>query len=1216
MSGRREALVAARRSAQVPITYPDLPVSARRDELAAAIRDHQVVVVAGETGSGKTTQLPKICLELGRGIAGLIGHTQPRRLAARTVATRLASELGSELGDIVGYSVRFTDQVGERTRVRLMTDGILLAEIGRDRALRRYDTLIIDEAHERSLNVDFLLGYLRELLPERPDLKLVITSATIDPQRFASYFAEAVKADVPVIEVSGRTYPVEIRYRPLEIELEDDDGVIISEQRDEIGGILDAVRELDRISPGDILIFLSGEREIRDTAEALNGLRLFNTEVLPLYARLSTGEQQRVFEPHATRHIVLATNVAETSLTVPGIKYVIDPGAARISRYSRRTKVQRLPIEPISQASADQRAGRCGRTSDGICIRLYTEADYESRPRFTDPEILRTNLASVLLQMAALRLGTVESFGFLDPPDKRAVRDGVLLLTELNAFDADGKVTGLGRRLARLPVDPRIGRMILQAEREGCVREVLILAAALSIPDPRERPTDHQAHAKQLHARFADPDSDFTAYLNLWAYVSEQRAALSGNAFRRMCREEHLHYLRLREWQDLVGQLRTIARQLDITENPEPAPSDRVHAALLSGLLSHVGMRDGESRTFLGARNTKFVIAPGSPLSTKPPKWTVVAELVETARLYGRTAARIRPDWLEPLAEHLLQRTYSEPSWDARRGGAVAYERVTLYGLPIVARRAIGYGRIDPEHARELFIQHALVEAGGSPADGGVAGSEGSTLKHRFYVHNQALRTELAELEERTRRGGLVVGDETIYAFYDERIPADIVSRRHFDAWWKKQRHETPELLTLTRDDLLAPSFDGTDPAADFPEQWRAGDVALPVTYRFAPGAEDDGATVHVPADVLARLGADDLAGFSWQVPALREELVTALIRSLPKDLRRHFVPAPDTARAVLDQLDPEKEPLLDGLQRGLFDRTGVLVPLDAFDLAKLPSHLRMTFQVHDGRGKILAQGADLSAIRDDLYPESAGRAEGPAPVSRPEQDARLELRTKLRAELNSPVKHVERGLSQRARLILNTNPDGSLSALLDDCADAAVDALIGNQNGDYDTIRGRVRADLVGRTEKITGLVERVLTAAHEVRRALPSKPSPALEPAVDDIRAQLSRLLPRGFVALTGEARLRDLARYLTAVGRRLDALPRDVDADRGRMARVHAVEQVYTDLVRALPATRTQREDVRDIAWFIEEFRVSLWAQQLGTARPVSEQRIYKTIDKITP
>jgi ATP-dependent helicase HrpA len=1221
---RREQLISARRDVSLDITYPDLPVSARRGELAEAIRDHQVVVVAGETGSGKTTQLPKICLELGRGIDGLIGHTQPRRLAARTVAQRIATELGSELGDVIGYSVRFTDRVAERTRVRLMTDGILLAEIGRDRMLRRYDTLIIDEAHERSLNVDFLLGYLRDLLPRRPDLKLIITSATIDPARFAAHFIRQHEIgqsgeNVPVIEVSGRTFPVEVRYRPLEPEVTDEDDVVVSEPRDVTDGIIAAVRELDaepsKTGTGDILVFLSGEREIRDTADALTGLRLKNTEVLPLYARLSDAEQQRVFQEHSTRRIVLATNVAETSLTVPGIKYVIDPGTARISRYSRRTKVQRLPIEPVSQASANQRSGRCGRTSDGIAIRLYSEADFQSRPLFTDPEILRTNLAAVLLQMAALKLGPMAEFGFLDPPDRRAVRDGEILLHELGAFDAENRITEIGRRLARLPVDPRLGRMILAAEQEGCVREVLVLAAALSIPDPRERPSEHEAHAKQLHARFADEHSDFTAYLNLWNHLTEQRKELSGNAFRRMCREEYLHHLRVREWQDLVGQLRTIAKGIDIVESNggppgsegvaaggEPAAPDRVHAALLTGLLSHIGMRDGESRQFVGARNTRFVIAPGSPLSTKPPKWTVVAELVETSRLFGRVAARIDPETIEPLAAHLIQRSYSEPSWDARRGGAVAYERITLYGLPIVARRAVGFGSIDPEYARELFIRHALVEGDWS-------------TRHRFFAKNQELREELAALEERMRRGDLVVGDEAIFAFYDSRIPAKILSQRHFDAWWKKQRHETPELLTMTRDDLLAAEADKS--ADEFPQQWQAKDVALPITYRFDPGADDDGATIHIPADVLARIDPPPAAtpslpggpplGFGWLIPGMREELVTALIRSLPKDLRRTFVPAPDTARAVLHELDPDKEPLLDGLQRALFDRSGVLVPLAAFDIDKLPGHLRMTFAVHDERGKVIAKGKDLGAIKQALTPPVQQRATGVPPPPESEVDPHAERR-RLRAELNSPVKAVERTLSTRGRLILSTNPDGSLTNLIEDCADAAVDALLAAGED--------VRGSLVERTEAITAQVERILAAAHDVRKALPAKPNDAIAVAVTDIKAQFARLLPKGFVAATGEARLKDLARYITAIARRLDALPRDPDVDRGRMTRVQAVQNVYDDLVRALPASRTAKDDVRDIAWFIEEFRVSLWAQQLGTARPVSEQRIYKAIDAITP
>ncbi len=1251
---RAEQVIATRQAAVPAITYPDLPVSARRDDLAAAIRDHQVVVVAGETGSGKTTQLPKICLELGRGIRGTIGHTQPRRLAARTVAQRIADELHTPLGDAVGYTVRFTDQVSDRTLVKLMTDGILLAEIQRDRMLRRYDTLILDEAHERSLNIDFLLGYLTELLPRRPDLKLIVTSATIDPQRFAAHFGDA-----PIVEVSGRTYPVEIRYRPLEPDapVQDDDDpddpdhdlVQRVETRDQTEAIIDAVRELDAAGPGDVLVFLSGEREIRDTADALRAEGLRNTEVLPLFARLPTAEQQKIFAPHTGRRIVLATNVAETSLTVPGIHYVIDPGSARISRYSRRTKVQRLPIEPISQASAGQRAGRCGRLADGICIRLYSEQDFDARPRFTEPEILRTNLASVLLQMAALRIGDVENFPFLDPPDRRSVRDGIALLQELNAFDADAAITDVGRRLAQLPVDPRIGRMILQAGEEGCVREMLVVAAALSIPDPRERPSDRAEAAKQKHARFADEHSDFVSFLNLWTYVREQRRERSGNQFRRMCREEFLHYLRIREWQDLVGQLRTIARGLDLVESEEPADPARVHAALLAGLLGHLGMREGDGRDFLGARNSRFVLVPGSVLSRRPPRWVVVAELVETSRLFGRIAARIEPESVERLAAHLVTRTYSEPHWDAKRGAAMAFERVTLYGLPLVARRRVGYASVEPEEARELFIQHALVERDWQ-------------TRHHFVRENQALLDELAELEERSRRRDLLVGDEEIYAFYDARIPEDVVSARHFDAWWKNARHQSPDLLTLTREDLLR----AEDVDDEHPDSWRAGDLELPVSYRFEPGADDDGITVHVPVDVLARLGGHD---FGWQVPALREELVTALIRSLPKDLRRNFVPAPDTARAVLAALTPGQQPLLDGVQRELQRRTGILVPIDAFDLDKLPAHLRVTFAVEDQRGEVVARGKNLTALQEQLaapvrravaaavgtelerdglhdWPEDlpelvqvVERRAGehtvrgfPALVdagdqvgvrvfaSAGEQAAAMRggLRRLLRLAVTSPGKAVERSLSTRARLVLGANPDGSLAALLDDCADAAVDSIVGRTlpwtRAAFLELRDRTATEIIPSTIDMVNRVERVLAAAHEVRRALPDRPPPAQLDAIEDIRAQFRRLLPTGFVARAGRDRLADLARYMTALARRLERLARDIDTDRGRMQRVMAVQQAYDGVVAALPRTRTAAADVRDIGWLIEELRVSLWAQQLGTSRPVSEQRIYRAIDAI--
>jgi ATP-dependent helicase HrpA len=1248
-----EALVATRRSAVPTITYPDLPVSDRRGEIAKAISENQVVVVAGETGSGKTTQLPKICLELGRGIRGTIGHTQPRRLAARTVAQRIADELGAPLGDAVGYTVRFTDQASDRTLVKLMTDGILLAEIQRDRRLLRYDTLILDEAHERSLNIDFLLGYLRELLPRRPDLKVIVTSATIEPERFAAHFSGA-----PIVEVSGRTYPVEIRYRPLEVAVrsdEDDDDpddpdheLIRTEMRDQTEAIVDAVAELEKEPPGDVLAFLSGEREIRDTAEALKNLK--HTEVLPLYARLPTAEQQRVFQPHTGRRVVLATNVAETSLTVPGIRYVVDPGTARISRYSRRTKVQRLPIEPISQASAAQRAGRSGRVAPGVCIRLYSEEDFASRPRFTDPEILRTNLAAVILQMAALQLGDIEKFPFLDPPDKRSIRDGVLLLQELGAFDREGSITEVGRRLARLPVDPRIGRMILQADTEGCVREVLVLAAALSIPDPRERPADREDAARQKHARFADERSDFISYLNLWRYLREQRKERSGNAFRRMCREEFLHYLRIREWQDLTGQLRSIARDIGIREADEEADPARIHAALTAGLLSHIGLREGDSRDYAGARNTKFVLAPGSVLTKRPPRWVVVAELVETSRLYGRIAARIEPEAIEKVGTDLLQRSYSEPHWDAQRGAVMAYERVTLYGLPLVPRRRVNYAQVEPELARELFIRHALVEGDWQ-------------TRHHFFRDNARLREELEEIEQRARRRDLIVGDDDIYAFYDARIPAEVVSARHFDNWWKKQRHRTPNLLTLTRDDLLRTE----DAAADQPDTWQAGDLSLPVTYRFEPGAEDDGITVHVPVEVLARLGGDE---FAWHVPALREELVTALIRSLPKDLRRNFVPAPDTARAVLATLEPGTEPLLQSLQRALQRRTGVLVPIDAFDLDKLPSHLRVTFAVESVDRREVARGKDLEALQEQLaaparqavaqavagglersglrgwpddldeLPRTVERVSGghavrgfPAFVdaggavdvrvfaTRAEQDAAMRpgIRRLLRLTAPSPVKTIERQLNPRARLVLGANPDGSLAALLDDCADAAVAVLAPApawSRAEFDGLRQRVADALAPTTLDIVGRVEKVLAAAHEVEVALPARPSTTHADAIADIRAQLGRLLPPGFVTATGATHLGDLARYLTAVGRRIERLPQGVNADRERMARVHAVHDAYQELRQALSPARAAADEVRDIGRMIEELRVSLWAQQLGTARPVSEQRIYRAIDAVIP
>ncbi|WBB52121.1 ATP-dependent RNA helicase HrpA [Verrucosispora sp. WMMD573] len=1281
-----------RRKAAVPkIVYPaSLPVSERKDDIAAAIRDHQVVIVAGETGSGKTTQLPKICLELGRGIGGLIGHTQPRRLAARTVADRIAEELGTELGDVVGYKVRFTDQVGENSLVKLMTDGILLAELQTDRTLRQYDTLIIDEAHERSLNIDFILGYLRQLLPRRPDLKVIITSATIETDRFARHFAGPPTAEhpdgepAPVVEVSGRTYPVEVRYRPL-VEVAEGDEEEADEEnvRDQIQAIGDAVEELAAEGPGDILVFLSGEREIRDTAEALGKLvqnkrSLLGTEILPLYARLSVAEQHRVFAPHGGRRVVLATNVAETSLTVPGIKYVVDPGTARISRYSQRLKVQRLPIEPISQASANQRKGRCGRTSDGICVRLYDEQDFDSRPEFTDPEILRTNLASVILQMTAIGLGDIAAFPFIDPPDRRNITDGVNLLHELGALDPaeaepTKRLTTLGRRLAQLPVDPRLARMVLEGERNGCATEVMVIAAALSIQDPRERPADKQAQADQAHARFADAESDFVAYLNLWRYLREQQRALSSSAFRRMCRAEYLNYLRVREWQDIVSQLRQVLRTPEDRSRgrgrrggadaapdgggrrqvgadlPEEIDTPKVHQSLLPGLLSHIGLKDAQKHEYLGARGAKFALFPGSALFRKPPRWVMAAELVETSRLWGRVNGRIEPEWVEPLAQHLVRRSYSEPHWEKKQAAVMAYEKVTLFGVPLVTSRKVNFGRIDPTLSRELFIRHALVEGDWS-------------THHQFWRDNQRLLTEIEELENRARRRDILVDDETIFQFYDERIPAEVVSGRHFDSWWKKTRRERPELLTFTRELLVNAGRGGLD-EADYPDEWRADGVALPLTYTFDPGTAADGVTVDIPLPLLNQVPAES---FDWQVPGLREELVVALIRSLPKPVRRNFVPVPDYARAALAAITPGEEPLLDALTRQLRRMTGVTVPRDAWDLSKLPPHLRVTFRVLGDDDKPVAEGKDLPALQRQLKAEvrqvvaaaapevartgltgweigtlprtieqvRAGYAVTAYPAlvdegatvgvkvfdSPGEQEAAHWAGTRrlLRLTVPSPAKFLQGRLSNEAKLALSRNPHGGVQALIEDAAGAAIDKLIADAGGPvwdeagFAALREKVRAELVDTVVAVMDRVRAVLATAYAVQQRLGATRNLAVVAALADVRNQLTGLVHAGFITEAGYARLPDLLRYLTAIERRLDRLPGNPARDKQQQDRVAVVQREYDEFLAALPPARRSSEQVRQIRWMIEELRVSIFAQALGTPHPVSEQRIYRAMD----
>ncbi len=1221
-----------RRDAVPRLEFPAaLPVTQRKDDIAAAIRDAQVVVVAGETGSGKTTQIPKICLELGRGVHGLIGHTQPRRLAARSVAERIAEELGTPLGTTVGYTVRFHDQVGEDTLVKLMTDGILLAEITRDRNLSAYDTLIIDEAHERSLNIDFLLGYLKQLLPRRPDLKVVITSATIDPERFAEHFGGA-----PIVEVSGRGFPVEVRYRPF-----------LDEDCDQVQAIVEAVAELSGEGPGDVLVFLSGEREIRDTADALRAMVPEGTEVLPLFARLSAAEQHRVFAPHPGRRIVLATNVAETSLTVPGISYVIDPGTARVSRYSQRTKVQRLPIEAISQASATQRAGRCGRVAPGVCVRLYEEQDLLARPEFTDPEILRTNLASVILQMTALGLGDIAAFPFLEPPDRRNIQDGLDLLHELGALDLRQqdrrrRLTSVGRTLAQLPLDPRLARMVVEADRNGCVREVLVIVAALSIQDPRERPQDRQQAAAELHKRFADETSDFLAYLNLWRYLQEQQKSLSSSAFRRLCRAECLNYLRVREWQDLHTQLRRSLKRLDLSLDSSPTDPDRIHRSLLAGLLSRIGLRDVEKREYAGARGARWAIAPGSALSKKTPQWVMAAELVETSRTWGRIVARIDPGWAEELGAHLVKRNYSEPHWERTPAAVMAYERVTLYGVPLVAKRKVNVNRIAPVLSRELFLRHALVEG------------DWDTF-HAFFAANRALLGDVEELEHRARRRDIVVDDEALYAFYDARVPAEVVSGRHFDSWWKQARQETPDLLSFRLSDVVSGEAEVLS-ALDHPDVWIQGELALPLTYQFEPGSDADGVTVHIPLPVLNRVRPE---GFDWQVPGLRQELVTALIKSLPKPLRVRCVPAPDTAGALLAVLEPRSRPLLDALEAELLNTRRLDVRREDWQLGRVPDHLRLTYRVEDAAGRPLAEGKDLEALQAQLRPdvqqalssaargfERSGRTtwdfdalprevrEGdvrgfPALVDEgatvgvrvfgtphEQQQAMWQgTRRLLRLTLPSPVKALSGRLPNATKLAL-ARPPGTVAGTLEECVTATLDALMTAAGGPawdaggFERLREAVRPDLLMTVEQVLSAATNVLTAAFGVRSRLDADSHPAHATSVADLRVQLDRLVPPGFVTGTGRARLTDLLRYLQAMEVRLDKLPKDPARDRLATAQIARV-QAEVDDARSRMSAGAESEQLR---WMVEELRISLFAQPMRTRYPISDKRVFKAIDAL--
>ena len=1351
--------VEARKRSVPSIAYPDLPVSARRDEIARAIRDNQVVVVAGETGSGKTTQLPKICLELGRGTSAMIGHTQPRRIAARAVADRLAHELGVDLGAQVGYQVRFTEEVSPGTLVKLMTDGILLAEIQSDPELARYDTIIIDEAHERSLNIDFLLGYLARLLPRRPDLKVIITSATIDTQRFAEHF------NAPVVEVSGRTYPVEIRYRPLV----GDDGD--SEAIDQATGIVEACEELMAEGPGDILVFLSGEGEIRDAQAAFAdelGRRHIEpggrssvpdaVEVLPLYSRLSAAEQHRIFERRPHRRIILATNIAETSLTVPGIRYVVDPGTARISRYSARTKVQRLPIEPTSQASANQRAGRSGRVADGICIRLYSQEDFDGREKFTQPEIQRTSLASVILQMLALRLGDVADFPFIDPPEERAVRAGAQLLTEIGAIDGGARLTSVGRRLARLPIDPRLGRMLLEADKNGCASEVLVLVAALSVQDVRERPAEKRPQADQLHARFTARSSDFLAYLTLWRYLNVQRRELSGSAFRRMCRAEFLNYLRFREWADVVAQLRQLAKPLGIDaasiglpsraqirqagENGAPAlggapnsgpaaaacrdfgrgadtpEAGAIHRSMLVGLLSNLGNYSQRSRDYEGARGAHFVIWPGSGLSKRTPAWVMAAELVETSRLFARTAAAIEPQWIEPLAKNLVKRTYSEPFWSSRNGAAMCKEKVTLYGMTLAADRPVLLASTGSEsareEAREMFILHGLVEGDWR-------------THHAFLKDNERALEEAQELEEKMRRRGLVAGPEALAAFYDERIPDFVVSGRHFDSWWKKAKRDDPHLLDFTQE-LLVGEAEADE--SDYPAEWRQGEIRLPIEYSFSPGAYADGVTVTIPVTLLPQVRPE---GFDWLVPGMREDLVTGTIRALPKRVRRQLVPAPDVARQILPLL-PHWEDVAHGQEgapsfRRAFDEAvfrlrGFWIDDAAWEEARLPEHLSVLFRVKSERGAVLDESTSLERLKLELAPRTRSAVEsvvkgavaqaldearfrlagggaeadsgssatgrvGGQTSARPAEGAALPLGESLEgwpeaaggviptsvettgahgmtvrgypalaagadgkvrldvladpalqarehrrglaallaAEIALPEARITSRWPGAQALALAGSPYPDTSALVADvqlasarnlaakwAAENDLDVADVRTRSQWDELRAWTKQRHEDEVYRISLDVAEICARRAEVDRWIAESRSPALLATLADVKEQVANLVPSGFVSRTPAARLPHIERYLRAAYIRIQKAATNPSGDDALAWQIQDVND-KVEAAQAAAASRAYDPSAAaaldEARWMVEELRVSLFAQQLGTNGKVSAKRIAKVL-----
>jgi len=1234
------ARVDARRKRRPVIHYPPgLPVSARVSELKAAIAEHQVVIIAGETGSGKTTQIPKLCLELGRGIHGLIGHTQPRRLAARTVAIRIADELGVKEAEEVGHQVRFTDTSGANTLVKLMTDGILLAETQNDPWLNRYDTIIIDEAHERSLNIDFLLGYLKRLLPKRPELKLIITSATIEVAKFAAHFDQA-----PVLEVSGRTYPVKTIYRPA-------DGADDAELPEQVLAGIEHILQLERQhrqAYRDVLVFLSGEKEIRDCADLLRKQQYPGVEILPLYARLSNEEQQRVFETHAGRRIVLTTNVAETSLTVPGIGYVIDSGLARISRYSVRSKIQRLPIEPVSQASANQRAGRCGRLGPGTCIRLYAEEDFAGRPEFTEPEILRTNLASVILQMLALKLGDIDNFPFLDPPDSRAIRDGFRLLEELEAVDAKGNLTAKGRDMARLPLDPRLGRALLEAGQRHCLHEMLIIISALGIQDPRERPLERQQAADEAHRRFWHVESDFLAFLNLWNFHEEQRQLLGTNKMRKFCQQNFLSYMRMREWREVHRQLLLLCQELKLSVNKEPATYEEVHQSILTGFISQVASRL-EDGSYLGARSRKYVIFPGSTLHRKQHRWLVSAELMETTQLYARVNAKVEPEWIEKLALHLVRKEYAEPHWEQKRGQVMAWEKVLLYGLALVERRPVAYGRIDPEVSRQIFIREGLAAM---------------QMKTRapFYDANCRLVRKIAELEERTRRRDILVDDNRIAGFYEQLLPASVVDTASLERWYFSLPKDKAAALLLTEAQLQHSAVDA-DELASFPEHAATSAMALALNYAFAPGKEHDGVSVDIPVTILKQLRQEEL---DWLVPGLLREKCISLVKALPKVLRKHFVPVPDIVDKLLPNLKQQDGTLQQALTRQLLRHSGVQLPPDCWETVQLSDHLQLLIRVLDEHGKLLGSGRDLEVLKASLgrevqasirkaagqgseqhgltewsfgdLPEEQGLGTSklriksyPALVDRGQAVDLCLLDTPYRARLASvmgvsrllmlhsrqQLRYLQKDLLQDASKLHALQQLGKRDEVLDHliqrayCIAFKVEQELPRSREQFDRCLQQGRSEVLTIAVALQELLYKVLQRWHELRKRLQQRAfsTPQNLALQEDVRAQLQQLVFPGFLLSTPWLHLQQYPRYLEALQQRLDKYPQQVARDQEWTRLMARLWQQFSQRREYCEKREIRDEALDEYRWLLEEMRVSLFAQVLGTRVPVSEKRLEK-------